>query len=87
LLIRTSEFRRLAEERGLTWTDQRDFGQHYAETLRLWRANFDRAAAEGRLPDQFDARFRNLWRYYMMYCEGGFRGGGIEVSQVTLVRN
>jgi cyclopropane-fatty-acyl-phospholipid synthase len=86
LLIRTSEFRRLAEERGLAWTDQRDSGQHYAETLRLWRANFDRAAAEGRLPAQFDARFRNLWRYYLMYCEGGFRGGGIEVSQVTLVK-
>ena len=86
LLIRTSEFRSLAEERGLAWTDQRDFGGHYAETLRLWRVDFDRAAAEGRLPGQFDARFRNLWRYYLMYCEGGFRGGGIDVSQVTLVK-
>jgi cyclopropane-fatty-acyl-phospholipid synthase len=27
-----------------------------------------------------------LWRYYLMYCEGGFRGGGIDVAQVTLVR-
>jgi cyclopropane-fatty-acyl-phospholipid synthase len=27
-----------------------------------------------------------LWRYYLMYCEGGFRGGGIDVAQVTLVK-
>jgi len=86
LLIRTSEFRRLAEERGLAWTDQRDFGQHYAETLRLWRSRFDRAVQEDMLPARFDARFRDLWRYYLMYCEGGFRGGGIDVSQVTLVK-
>jgi len=87
LLIRTAEFRRLAEERGLAWEDQRDFGQHYAETLRIWRAAFDRAVAGNRLPPGFDARFCALWRYYLMYCEGGFRGGGIEVSQVTLVKD
>ena len=86
LLIKTSEFRRLAEERGLSWQDQEDFPLDYAETLKAWRANFDRAVAEGRLPAGFDERFRNLWRFYLMYCEGGFRGGGITVSQVTLVK-
>ena len=86
LLIRTSEFRRLAEERGLTWIDQSDFGQDYAETLRLWRENFDAAVADDCLPEGFDQRFVRLWRYYLMYCEGGFRGGGITVTQVTLVR-
>jgi len=86
LLIRTSEFRRLAEERGLTWQDQKDFGLDYAETLRLWRENFDRAVEEDRLPSGFDDSFCDLWRYYLMYCEGGFRGGGIDVHQVTLVK-
>ena len=86
LLIKTSEFRALAEERGLSWRDQEDFPLDYAETLKAWRANFDAAAREGRLPDGFDERFRNLWRFYLMYCEGGFRGGGITVSQVTLVK-
>ena len=38
------------------------------------------------LPDRLDARFRKLWRYYLMYCEGGFRGGGIDVAQVTLLK-
>lgn len=86
LLIRTSEFRRLAERRGLSWQDQVDFGLDYAETLKLWRVNFDRAVAEDRLPAGFDDTFVELWRYYLMYCEGGFRGGGIDVHQVTLVK-
>ena len=86
LLIRTSEFRQLAEARGLAWTDQEDFGQDYAETLLSWREAFEEAAAEGSLPPGFDRRFCDLWRFYLMYCEGGFRGGGITVSQVTLVK-
>jgi cyclopropane-fatty-acyl-phospholipid synthase len=86
LLIKASEFRALAEARGLTWHDQEDFPLDYAETLKAWRARFDEAAREGRLPADFDERFRNLWRFYLMYCEGGFRGGGITVSQVTLVK-
>jgi cyclopropane-fatty-acyl-phospholipid synthase len=86
LLIREREFRRLAEERGLAWTDQVDFGADYARTLAMWRANFDLAVAECRLPDGFDDRFVRLWRYYLMYCEGGFRGGGIDVHQVTLIK-
>ena len=86
LLIKTSEFRRLAAERGLAWEDQEDFGRDYAETLKAWRASFDTAEAKGRLPDGFDRRFCDLWRFYLMYCEGGFRGGAITVSQVTLVK-
>jgi cyclopropane-fatty-acyl-phospholipid synthase len=86
LLIKPAEFRRLAEERGLSWEDQEDFAFDYAETLKAWRENFERACDEGRLPDGFDERFCNLWRFYLMYCEGGFRGGGIIVSQVTLVK-
>jgi len=86
LLIRTSEFRALAQARGLEWQDQEDFGADYADTLREWRARFDIAEREGQLPKGFDARFCDLWRYYLQYCEGGFRGGGITVSQVTLFR-
>ena len=86
LLIRTSEFRQLAEDRGLSWQDQDDFGLDYADTLKLWRENFERAVSSGRLPAGFDERFIRLWRYYLMYCEGGFRGGGIDVHQVTLVK-
>jgi cyclopropane-fatty-acyl-phospholipid synthase len=86
MLIRESEFRALAAARGLAWQDQVSFGLDYAETLRIWRENFDRSAAEGRLPVGFDERFVRLWRFYLMYCEGGFRGRGIDVAQVTLVK-
>jgi cyclopropane-fatty-acyl-phospholipid synthase len=86
MLISESRFRKLADERGLVWHGQRDFGQHYAETLRRWHVRFDAAAGEGRLPAGFDEKFTRLWRFYLMYCEGGFRGGGINVAQVTLIK-
>ncbi|MFN3470304.1 MAG: class I SAM-dependent methyltransferase [Novosphingobium sp.] len=86
LLISEAAFRALAHERGLTWQDREDFGLDYARTLKLWREALDRAVSENRLPQGFDQRFIDLWRYYLMYCEGGFRGGGINVSQITLVK-
>jgi cyclopropane-fatty-acyl-phospholipid synthase len=86
LLVSEGEFRKLAEERGLQWRDREGFAQDYAETLRHWRERFDRAVAEHSLPAGFDPAFVELWRYYLMYCEGGFRGGGIDVAQVTLVK-
>ena len=86
MLISRDRFRRLADQRGFAWRDEQTFGQDYAETLLRWRRRFDEAVAQGRLPARFDARFVRLWRYYLMYCEGGFRGGGIDVAQVTLVK-
>lgn len=86
MLISERRFRAAAEAAGLTWQDRTGFGDHYAGTLRQWRVRFDDAVTEGRLPAGFDDRFVRLWRYYLMYCEGGFRGGGIDVAQVTLVK-
>ncbi len=86
MLIRESELKALTAARGLDWREPAHFGPAYAETLHHWRDAFDAAVDEGRLPIGFDARFVRLWRYYLMYCEGGFRGGGIGVSQVTLVK-
>ena len=86
MLLSESRFRALAEKRGLRWTDQQDYGRHYAETLGVWRERFDAAITDKRLPAGFDEKFIALWRYYLMYCEGGFRGGGINVGQVTLIK-
>jgi cyclopropane-fatty-acyl-phospholipid synthase len=86
LLLSESEFRAIAEQAGFEWRDRAGFGLHYAETLRRWRERFDQAAQSGKLPDHFDSDFIRLWRYYLMYCEGGFRGGGIDVAQVTLIK-
>jgi cyclopropane-fatty-acyl-phospholipid synthase len=87
MLLSESEFRGQAEDQGLAWRDQVDFGLDYARTLRLWRKAFDAAVESGRLPSGFDVRFVRLWRFYLMYCEAGFAGGGITVSQVTLVKS
>lgn len=86
MLLSESRFRALAEARGLRWDAPQHFGLDYAETLKCWRERFDAAVEAGKLPSGFDARFIKLWRYYLMYCEGGFRGGGIDVAQVTLIK-
>ncbi|USU12685.1 cyclopropane-fatty-acyl-phospholipid synthase family protein [Sphingomonadaceae bacterium OTU29THOMA1] len=86
MLLSESRFRSLCEARGLVWADHHSFGLDYAQTLRHWRERFDNSDKAGRLPERLDARFRDLWRYYLMYCEGGFRGRGIDVAQVTLIK-
>jgi len=87
MLIDEPEFRGTAQAAGLRWQDRAGYGLHYAETLRQWRTRFDAAVAASRLPPGFDERFVRLWRYYLMYCEGGFRGQGIDVAQVTLFKS
>ncbi|MEV0945021.1 class I SAM-dependent methyltransferase [Rhodococcus sp. NPDC049939] len=60
-------------------------GEHYAETLRLWRerfiANSSRARELG-----FDETFRRMWHFYLCYSEAGFRSGYIDVQQLVLER-
>ncbi len=85
MLLDEPAFEALAKARVLSWDDRDGFGLDYAETLRQWRAAYDRAVADHRLAG-FDDRFHRLWRYYLMYCEGGFRGRGIDVAQVTMVK-
>jgi cyclopropane-fatty-acyl-phospholipid synthase len=75
----------LARERGMSWQDRDGFGLDYAETLMRWRDRYNAAVERGSLPG-FDERFHNLWRYYLMYCEGGFRGRELDVAQVTMVK-
>ena len=87
MLIGEERFAAIAREERLEWRDRKGYGLHYAETLKRWRTRYDAAVEDGRLPDGFDEPFHQLWRYYLMYCEGGFRGGGIDVAQVTLVRH
>ncbi|WP_169813126.1 class I SAM-dependent methyltransferase [Nocardia jejuensis] len=61
------------------------FGQHYAETLRLWRERFDGRAAE--VADiGFDSRFRRMWQFYLAYSEAGFRSGYLDVQHIVLDR-
>ena len=85
LLLDEPQFATLARERGLSWEKREGFGGDYARTLKCWRERYDQAVAGGALMG-FEEPFHNLWRYYLMYCEGGFRGRAIDVAQVTMVR-
>jgi cyclopropane-fatty-acyl-phospholipid synthase len=79
-------FRRTAEAAGLAWDNAAFYGQHYARTLNEWGEAFAKAIQDGRLPKAFDETFQRIWTYYLTYCEGGFRAGGIDVMQVALAR-
>jgi cyclopropane-fatty-acyl-phospholipid synthase len=76
-------FSRQAARAGLAVRDHFAFGDGYARTLAGWLAAFDRAWPEiARLG--FDERFRRLWRFYLAYCEAGFRSGCTDVRQFEL---
>ena len=85
-LLDEPRFAELAQARGLSWDDRAGFAPDYAETLQRWRKRYDEAVARGLL-DGFGEPFHQLWRYYLMYCEGGFRGGAIDVAQITMVKS
>lgn len=76
-------FERVAGKCGLQQQQREFYGQDYAETLARWDrrvlAARERIAALG-----FDDRFLRMWRYYLKYCETGFRNGRIDVMQVVL---
>ena len=63
----------------------RDITRDYAGTLNAWHEGFleklDRVRAMG-----FDDRFINMWRYYLSYCEGGFRERIIGTYQITMTK-
>lgn len=61
------------------------FGVHYAETLRLWEDRFTARAADVRALG-FDDTFIRMWRFYLQYCEAGFRSGYLDVAHLTMGR-
>jgi cyclopropane-fatty-acyl-phospholipid synthase len=66
-------------------TERRDFGAHYAETLKIWRDRF-RAREGNVVPLGFDEVFIRMWLFYLCYAEAGFRSGYLDVCHLTLER-
>jgi cyclopropane-fatty-acyl-phospholipid synthase len=75
----------VANHTGLRIASARSMRPHYAETLRIWGERFavraDELDALG-----FDRVFQRMWRFYLAYCEAGFRCGRLDVAQFLLVR-
>jgi len=84
MLPSLSALRAEVAKAGLIWGKAKTYGEHYARTLKEWRARFETAYGKGNLPEGFDENFRKIWTYYLGYCEGGFRGGSIKVLQLQL---
>jgi cyclopropane-fatty-acyl-phospholipid synthase len=76
----------VVEAAGLGWQGVERFGLDYAETLKAWDLRFQAAWDDIRRMGGFDERFRRLWRFYLAYCEAGFRSRRTDVIQLTLGR-
>ena len=75
----------LARHTDLQMTQLRDITLDYAHTLEAWHHSFlaqlDRVREMG-----FDDRFIRMWRFYLSYCEGGFRERIIGTYQITMAK-
>jgi cyclopropane-fatty-acyl-phospholipid synthase len=71
---------------GLGWQAIERFGLDYADTLKLWDERFQTAWPEISRMAGFDERFRRLWRFYLAYCEAGFRSRRTDVVQLALAK-
>ncbi|MGI9666651.1 MAG: class I SAM-dependent methyltransferase [Acidimicrobiia bacterium] len=79
--------RQLAADAGMEWTDASMHGLDYAATLEQWGERFE--AAWPAISDQrrdLGDRFRRMWRYYLAYCEAGFRRRRIDGIQCAMRR-
>lgn len=61
--------------------DVHNIGAYYDPTLMAWHENFE--AGWSRLADRYGARFRRMWRYYLLSCAGSFRARSINVWQAV----
>jgi cyclopropane-fatty-acyl-phospholipid synthase len=61
------------------------FGMDYARTLKRWREMIDARESDVKAHG-FDDRFLAIWRFYLCYCEAGFRTKRTDVMQIELAR-
>ena len=83
MLPTVGRFDAAAEQAGLRVVARSFHGLDYAHTLAAWRERFDAALPAVRALG-YDERFIRMWRYYLSYCEAGFRDQRIDVMQVAL---
>lgn len=83
MLPTKSHLKDLVEKAGFELVESDWFGISYAETLKRWRERFDLVTREVTALG-FDERFLRMWRYYLDYCETGFRFGRTDVGQLLL---
>ena len=74
---------RLSTQNGLKLDLMNSYGEHYSNTLRIWRSEFmkkwDLISKQG-----FDLTFKKMWDFYLSYCEAGFKSKNIDLIQFSL---
>ena len=70
---------------GLKLEKSISFGPDYAKTLQHWHQRFNQAWGEIS-KDRFDSAFRNMWNFYLTYCEAGFNNGSTNVRLYKIRR-
>jgi cyclopropane-fatty-acyl-phospholipid synthase len=85
MLPTVPRLRKEVERAGMVWGNAAAFGISYADTLAVWAKNFLSEWLNIRELG-FDERFRQLWRFYLAYCEAGFRTGRIDVGHFSFVK-
>ncbi len=70
-------------DNGLTIKSYDSYADHYANTLAIWRNEFNRKwdliKKQG-----FDLTFRRMWEFYLSYCEAGFKSKNIDLIQFSI---
>ena len=78
--------KKITKKCGLTMDSQNLYGEHYSNTLQKWRINFlnswDQISRQG-----FNPKFKNMWNFYLSYCEAGFKSKNIDLIQFSLCKN
>ncbi len=74
---------KLVSNNGLTVNSYISYADHYANTLALWREEFNKKW--NLIKNQgFDLTFKKMWEFYLSYCEAGFKSKNIDLIQFSL---
>ena len=70
-------------ENGLTIKSYDSYADHYANTLAIWKNEFNRKW--DLIKNQgFDLTFKRMWEFYLSYCEAGFKSKNIDLIQFSI---
>ena len=74
---------KLVSKNGLSVNSYISYADHYADTLAIWRDEFNKKWSL--IKEQgFDLTFKRMWEFYLSYCEAGFKSKNIDLIQFSL---
>ena len=74
---------RYVSDNGLTINSYISYADDYANTLAIWREEFNKKW-ELIKNQGFDLTFKRMWEFYLSYCEAGFKSKNIDLIQFSM---